>query len=216
MNTTEILDLLDQYSDSNNSNRSRFNNIPNCGRATGAFKECLIFPDMDFVIKIPFDFRENSKEDNACYDEIKTYQSAKEAGVEKVFLETWFIGYLANGRPVYGQTKADCTINELSETKKKKYQRITQTVTETMRSKVIRGIYDHSVNRLWVDMFIVLYGKKFAMKFEKWTKEVQLCDFHGGNIGYRNDMPIVLDYNYCRQFPSGNFLVRRNTSNHIY
>ena len=204
MDTTEILDLLDQYSDSNNSNNSWFDNVPNCGRASGAFKECLIFPDMDFVLKIPFEFRENSKKDNACYDEIETYQSAKEAGVEKVFLETWFIGYLANGRPVYGQTKADCTINELSETKKKKYQRITQTVTETMRSKVIRGIYDHSVNRLWVDMFIVLYGKKFAMKFEKWTKETRLTDLHGGNIGYRKDKPIILDYNYRRQFPSGN------------
>ena len=197
MNTERILGLLNQYSDQL-SDKSRFHKIPNCTRANGAFKECLIFPDMDYVLKVPFAFYKNSREGNACEDEIKTYQSAKEAGVEKVFLETWFIGYLANGRPVYGQTKADCTINELSETKKKKYQRMTQTVTDMMRSKVIHGMYDHSVNRLWVDMLIVLYGKKFAMKFEKWTKEIRLTDFHSGNIGYRNVMPIVLDYNYCR------------------
>ena len=203
MDTTEILDLLNQYSESEFDN-SWFDDIPNCGRATGAFKECLIFPDMDFVLKIPFEFSKNSEMDNACHDEIKTYQSAKEAGVEKVFLETWFIGYLRNGRPVYGQAKADYTSNSLPENKKKKYERITRTVTENMRSKVIRGMYDHSVNRLWVEMFISLYGKNFARKFEAWTKETHLTDFHSGNIGYRKDKPIILDYNYCRQFPSGN------------
>ena len=197
MDTTEILDLLNQYSDSEFDN-SWFDDIPNCGRATGAFKECLIFPDMDFVLKIPFEFRENSEMGNACHDEIKTYQSAKVAGVEKVFLETWFIGYLRNGRPVYGQAKADYTSNSLPENKKKKYERITRTVTENMCSKVIRGMYDHSVNRLWVEMFISLYGKNFARKFEAWTKETHLTDFHSGNIGYRKDKPIILDYNYCR------------------
>ena len=197
MDAIEILDLLNQYSDSEFDN-SWFDDIPNCGRATGAFKECLIFPDIDFVLKIPFEFSKNSEMDNACHDEIKTYQSAKEAGVEKVFLETWFIGYLANGRPVYGQAKADYTSNSLPENKKKKYERITRTVTENMRSKVIRGMYDHSVNRLWVEMFISLYGKNFARKFEAWTKETHLTDFHSGNIGYRKDKPIILDYNYCR------------------
>ena len=197
MDTIEILDLLNQYSDSER-NISWFDDIPNCGRATGAFKECLIFPDMDFVLKIPFEFSKNSEMDNACHDEIKTYQSAKEAGVEKVFLETWFIGFLENGRPVYCQTKADYTSNSLPENKKKKYERITRTVTENMRGKVTRGMYDHSVNRLWVEMFISLYGKNFARKFEAWTKETHLTDFHSGNIGYRKDKPIVLDYNYCR------------------
>ena len=197
MDTTEILDLLNQYSESEFDN-SWFDDIPNCGRATGAFKECLIFPDMDFVLKIPFEFSKNSEMDNACHDEIKTYQSAKEAGVEKVFLETWFIGYLRNGRPVYGQAKADYTSNSLPESKKKKYERITQTVSENMRSKVVRGMYDHSVNRLWVELFISLYGKNFARKFEAWTKETHLTDFHSGNIGYRKDKPIILDYNYCR------------------
>ena len=197
MDTTKILDLLNQYSDSDFDN-SWFDDIPNCGRATGAFKECLIFPDMDFVLKIPFNFCSYSRECNACEDEIKTYQSAKEAGVEKVFLETWFIGYLRNGRPVYGQAKADYTSNSLPESKKKKYERITRTVTENMRNKVIHGMYDHSVNRLWVEMFISLYGKNFARKFEAWTKETHLTDFHSGNIGYRKDKPIILDYNYCR------------------
>ena len=197
MDTTEILDLLNQYSESDFDN-SWFDDIPNCGRATGAFKECLIFPDMDFVLKIPFSFCSYSRECNACEDEIRTYQSAKEAGVEKVFLETWFIGYLRNGRPVYGQAKADYTSNSLPESKKKKYERITRTVTENMRNKVIHGMYDHSVNRLWVEMFISLYGKNFARKFETWTKETHLTDFHSGNIGYRKDKPIILDYNYCR------------------
>jgi len=197
MNTEQILGLLNQYSDQL-SDKSRFHKIPNCTRATGAFKECLIFPDMDYVLKVPFAFYKNSREGNACEDEIRTYQSAKEAGVEKVFLETWFIGYLANGRPVYGQAKADYISNSLPESKKKKYERITQTVSENMRSKVIRGMYDHSVNRLWVGMFISLYGKNFARKFETWTKETHLTDFHSGNIGYRKDKPIILDYNYCR------------------
>ena len=197
MNTTEILDLLNQYSDKDFDD-SWFNDIPNCGYATGAFKECLIFSDMDFVLKIPFTYRDNSRDRNACEDEIKTYESAKQAGVEKALLETWFIGYLANGRPVYGQAKADYTINYLPEPKKKRYQRMTRTVTENMRHKVIHGMYDHSVNRLWVDMFIILYGKKFTMKFEQWTKDTRLTDLHCGNLGYRNDRPIVLDYNYCR------------------
>ena len=134
---------------------------------------------------------------NACEDEVKTYESAKEAGVEKVFLETWFIGYLTNGCPVYGQAKADYTANTLPRSKITKYERITKTVTGNMKSRVIRGMYDHSVNRLWVGMFISLYGKNFARKFETWTKEAHLTDMHDGNIGYRNDKPIILDYNYC-------------------
>ena len=197
MDTTEVLDLLNQYSESECDN-SWFDDIPNCGRATGAFKECLIFPDMDFVLKIPFEFSKNSEMDNACHDEIKTYQSAKEAGVEKVFLETWFIGYLRNGRPVYGQAKADYTASALPGNKITKYERITKTVTGNMQSRVVRGMYDHCVNRLWIEMFISLYGKNFARKFEAWTKETHLTDFHSGNIGYRKDKPIILDYNYCR------------------
>ena len=198
MNTEQILSLLNQYSD-HLSDKSKFHKIPNCARATGAFKECLIFPDMDYVLKVPFAFYKNSREEgNACEDEIRTYQSAKEAGVEKVFLETWFIGYLANGRPVYGQAKADYTSNSLPENKITKYERITKTVTGNMQSRVVRGMYDHCVNRLWVEMFISLYGKNFARKFEAWTKETHLSDMHEGNIGYRNDKPIILDYNYCR------------------
>ena len=197
MDTEQIFNLLNEHSCEHSGN-SRFHEIPNCERATGAFKECLIFPDMDYVLKIPFTFYGYSREHNACEDEIETYESAKEAGVEKVFLETWFIGFLKNGRSVYGQAKADYTSNSLPESKKKKYERITQTVSENMRSKVIRGMYDHSVNRLWVGMFISLYGKNFARKFEAWTKGTHLTDFHSGNIGYRKDKPIILDYNYCR------------------
>ena len=118
MDTEQIFNLLNEYS-SKDFDDSWFHEIPNCGRATGAFKECLIFPDMDYVLKIPFTFRNHSRERNACEDEIKTYESAKEAGVEKVFLETWFIGFLENGRPIYGQEKADCTVSSLPDSKKK-------------------------------------------------------------------------------------------------
>ena len=198
MDTEQIFNLLNEHSCEHSGN-SRFHEIPNCERATGAFKECLIFPDMDYVLKVPFSFYKNSREEgNACEDEIRTYQSAKEAGVEKVFLETWFIGYIANGRPVYGQAKADYTAGALPGNKITKYERITKTVTGNMQSRVVRGMYDHDVNRLWVEMFISLYGKNFARKFEAWTKETHLIDMHSGNIGYRNDKPIILDYNYCR------------------
>ena len=98
MDTEQIFNLLNEHS-CKHSGDSRFYEIPNCERATGAFKECLIFPDMDYVLKIPFTFYGYSREHNACEDEIETYESAKEAGVEKVFLETWFIGFLKNGRP---------------------------------------------------------------------------------------------------------------------
>lgn len=203
METKELLDLLNSYTkrtdcDSSGDDAYAWFEYFKEGRtARGAFKMCLIFESLDYVVKIPFSYMRNERK-NACENEIKTYESAKKAGVEKIFLETWFIGFLDNGCPIYGQAKADYTVSSLPKSKIKKYERITRTVTENMQSRVTRGMYDHCANCLWIDMLIVLYGKKFAMKFEKWTKETRLADFHRDNIGYRNDKPIILDYNYCR------------------
>ena len=205
METKELLDLLNSYTkrtscdyyDDDDDAHVWFEYFKEGRTASGSFKKCLIFENLDYVVKIPFSYTRNKRE-NECENEIKTYESAKKAGVEKIFLETWFIGFLDNGCPIYGQAKADYTVNSLPDSKAEKYERITKTVTENMRSKVTHGMYDHCVNRLWVEMFISLYGKNFAMKFEKWTRETRLSDFHNGNIGYRKDKPIILDYNYCR------------------
>ena len=134
----------------------------------------------------------------ACETEIKLYESAKEAGVEKIFLETWFIGFLKNGCPVYGQPKISYIASQIPKEKKRKYQRIARTVTSDMSEKVRNGIYSRSIDETWRNLAIVLYGKKFMLTFGKWTHKTSLRDFHNKNIGYLNDRPVILDYNYCR------------------
>lgn len=202
METKELFDLLNSYTKRTDCDyygddaHAWFEYFKEGRTADGAFKMCLIFENLDYVVKIPFSYTRNERK-NACEDEIKTYESAKKAGVEKIFLETWFIGFLDNGCPIYGQPKISFTINSTPKEKIKKYQRISHTVTESMSEKVRQGIYSRSIDRTWRNLAIVLYGKKFMLAFEKWTNKVCLRDFHNENIGYLNDRPVILDYNYC-------------------
>ena len=199
MENEKLLELLNTYvnDDWSESVQDWFYHFKEGKTANGAFKMCLIFDKLDYVVKIPFSYDKDERT-GACEIEIKLYESAKEAGLEKIFLETWFIGFLKNGCPVYGQPKISCIVSQTPKEKKKKYQRIARTVPYALSEKVRCGIYDRSVDEIWRNLAISLYGKKFMLAFEKWTHKTSLRDFHNENIGYLNDRPVILDYNYCR------------------
>lgn len=183
--------------------RSADREIDGMQYASGAFKKCFVFENEPFVLKFPFDFCPFTKQDeykrerNACEDEIEIYNKALEAGVEKILLKTEFIGYSKGGTPLYIQPKITTTMNDCSKLLKKKYDRITKTVTDEMCDKVKDGMYYHSTSNIWVKMLIVIYGKKFALQFEKFSRSIQLGDLHHANIGFLGNNPVILDYNYC-------------------
>lgn len=171
--------------------------------ASGAYKKCFVFDNESYVLKFPFSFRAftKSSEDsdkNACEDEIVIYNKAVEAGVEKILLKTEFIGYSKSGVPLYIQQKITTTMSDRNKVFDKKLTRITKTVTNDMCEKVQSGMYYHNASNIWVKMLIIIYGKSFAMKFEKFSRSVQLSDLHNENIGFVGANPVILDYNYCQ------------------
>lgn len=49
-------------------------------------------------------------------------------------------------------------------------------------------------NAPWVADFFGLYGEKEFLRLDAFLKKYNLYDFHGGNLGYLNGLPILMDY----------------------
>ena len=167
---------------------------------TGATKLVLTPPGEDFVIKIPFegetwekeDFSpfENAQEPNGwdyCRVEVLQYQKAVEAGLEEFFAETEYIGHI-NGHPIYIQTKVD--IFEDIRDPYYDYEEETISSTKDTCKKLEVGCF----HKYWLTDFLDYFNERDLLKLSQHLSNNDIGDLHGGNLGYIEGQPIIVDY----------------------
>lgn len=165
--------------------------------ASGASKFCLIFPDKDFVIKIPAHFTIGDKDKNYCADEVKFYNSSINARVQKLLPETHFYCFTDNGIPIYWQQRVDYNLYTVPKNKITKIAKATAKITEDLMLRVRKSykIDDRRLDILWLKMVWLLYGEKFTRSLIKWLNDNRINDLHGENIGYTaKGKPMLIDF----------------------
>lgn len=161
----------------------------NCRTSSGATRRVFIFPKLGVVIKFPCDSHDY------CEQEITSYESAKEYGVERLLLPIEKVGVIKGGIPLYIQPIYKYTIEEMGwDDKDRVRKRTRKTRNHKITRKIARGCY-YSPDSEWVTRATQLYGKKFMLSFEKWTKAHRVNDLHDQNVGYiGNFRPVLIDY----------------------
>lgn len=168
----------------------------------GSSKTCMIFIKDNFVIKWANGISYQNEESNEALQEVKIYEKAKVAHLEMFFPYTELLGKINNTYFVL-QKKIDYSVSSLESyhyNKIKKYKDITKTASDKKVGRIRNDTYipnsryNRTLNSLWVKMALVIYGKKVCKRLCSFIRENQINDLHNGNIGYKNDKPIILDF----------------------
>lgn len=167
---------------------------------SGASKCCIIFRDEKFVIKWTCDRRGEDEDKDEALDEVRIYEHAKAQGLEMFFPKTEVFAEI-NGVVYVRQEMVDVSCSDLSYPMQHKYAEQSRTASEKIMKKVqaafdeIRhGRYCRTLNRTWVAMALVLYGKNLVKKFCEFAQKEGINDLHESNIGYKDNRPILLDF----------------------
>jgi len=164
---------------------------------TGATKGVLIFPDLGFVIKIPFQLcdgyelcgaEEGNEYWDYCSQESNRYNLAFENKVEQAFLQTKIIEYI-NNYPIY--------IQEIAEPLESIHDYSHSSSTEEDKNKVANIIDEHCfdyINTSWEADLYVYYGEEYYIKLKQFIEEYDITDLRSPNIGYIGKAPVIFDY----------------------
>lgn len=132
---------------------------------------------------------------NYCKVEAEYYQIAKDAGCEKFFARTEFLGLTANNYPVYIQELC-IPSDECGDDVEKKYNSCSQ--HSKTKAKEIREQTRDYFGRYWSTLAVEVYGEELFETFLKYfAKEhsEMFGDMHSGNYGYRADgTPVIFDF----------------------
>lgn len=170
----------------------------------GATKGVLIFETLNFVLKFPFVGEEDEDEDDGisyfsgaecknqwdyCESEVIKYKQAKEEGLENIFLEIKKIAIIDNC-PIYYQKFANAFKDDGSSSSSKEQQENASKICE-------EGDYT-CFNKWWMGDVINIYGEIVLKKLLNFLRTKGIGDLHDGNIGYKDCLPIILDYgDFC-------------------
>lgn len=158
----------------------------------GVSKICLVFKNENFVVKW-------SRYNDEAEREVQLYQLAKEANIEMFFPVTKQLVTLNNIVFVI-QEKVDVYCCDASPKLEHLYATKAKTVSDRIISKMSNAMmkahnnYARRPNELWVRLSISIYGKHRCKKFCEFVKTHKINDLHGGNLGYKNNKPVVLDF----------------------
>lgn len=167
---------------------------------SGSSKCCIVFKDKKFVIKWTCDRNGADSDKDEALDEVRIYEHAKAQGLEMFFPKTEVFAEI-NGVFFIRQEMVDISCSDLPSITERKYAKQSRTASEKIMNKVqaafdeVRhGRYCRTLNQTWVSMALVLYGKNIVKKFCEFAQKEGINDLHDGNIGYKNNRPILLDF----------------------
>lgn len=183
----------------------------------GASKPVVFLKDANFVVKIPFtgyidsedsnyyeeDFDNyynfvNADKDNYgecwdyCWTEVKMYQKALAAGVEKYLLKTEKIGEI-NGYPIYVQEKCVSFFDSPNDVPSNNEKVASKNNLEdnNIHAEVLSSVF------CFYCYLDIINGEDTYESFGKFNDfaEEYLSDIHNGNIGFNVcGKPVILDY----------------------
>ena len=185
-----------------------------CKTLWGITQFCIIFPDTNEVIKIPFNgleycyYDEDEERDityfsrfhdcrDYCTRSFNLYELAEDFGIEQILAKIDYLGTSADGHTkIYLQEKVD-TFN-YSDGSKRYFK------TEERRNKSKEKLLKLQKNSKlrwsffptdWIAAALDFYGEDFMKHFLTFCRDNDLSDFHEGNVGWRKDgTPVILDW----------------------
>lgn len=196
----EISPKEDSYEVIIRLNNINFREIDNYTVDDGASKICIVFKNLPYVIKWSMGY-----EDSEAMEEVQFYKDAERQHLERFFPQTQHLTTIGEIEFVI-QEKVDFDAHALSynldyKSYRTKYMKIVKTASPRIIDKVNKktreschGSYARDLDRLWVAMALVLYGKKAVKVLCEFIINHNINDLHNSNIGYLNDRPIILDF----------------------
>lgn len=170
--------------------------------SNGATKECLVFPDLGYVLKWSAETRDAERE-------VAVYQKAVEANLADFFPATELAAYIV--LPTDGEAIAFTAQQIISTSASKirwdcdgvktRLKRIAKTVPDCRVGQIERQFrkadqngYGRDLDELWAKVAVSLHGKRKVIALCEFVKKYHINDLHGSNIGYIGISPVILDF----------------------
>lgn len=170
--------------------------------SNGATKECLVFPELGYVLKWSMETRDAERE-------VAVYQEAVKANLADFFPATELAGYITSPRD--GEaiaftaqqiiTNSAHKIHWQEDGIKNRLSRIAKTVPDCRISQIERQFrkadqngYGRDLDGLWAKVAVSIYGKRKVIALCEFVKKYHINDLHGSNIGYIGISPVILDF----------------------
>lgn len=181
------------------------NEYPNVKIITsnGASKECLVFPELGYVLKWSMETRDAERE-------VAVYQKAVDANLADFFPATMLAGYIVPPRKCNSPvafTAQQIITNSAHKIMwneggvKARLLRIAKTVPDCRISQIERQFrkadvngYGRELDGLWAKVAVSIYGKRKVIALCEFVKKYHINDLHGSNIGYIGISPVILDF----------------------
>ena len=133
---------------------------------------------------------------NYCEAEAYVYHRAKAKNVDKCFAATEFLGW-AKDHPIYTQERCVIFSSDESSSYHEKHESRTQEDYNKL-SELRRKIDFYDTDADWLLDFLIYWGEEILTKFAEFAFDCNINDLHNGNIGYRNGVPVLVDYSSYR------------------
>lgn len=170
--------------------------------SNGATKECLVFPELGYVLKWSMETRDAERE-------VAVYQEAVKANLADFFPATMLAGYITSPRD--GEAIAFTAQQIITNSAHKicwaegglqgRLVRIAKTVPDCRVSQIERQFrkadqnsYGRDLDGLWAKVAVSLHGKRKVIALCEFVKKYHINDLHGSNIGYIGISPVILDF----------------------
>lgn len=149
----------------------------------GASKLVIVDEDNDWVLKIPF----CDKSRDYCAVEAENYKKAVEAGVEEPFAACYFLMEY-EGAPCYVMEKINCDEQAVESDflDKLSGQMSEDEISDCLGSMDTDEILDQLLE--------FYYEAGFLQKINAFLSVNSINDLHTGNLGYRGDKLVLVDY----------------------
>ena len=170
--------------------------------SNGATKECLVFPELGYVLKWSMETRDAERE-------VAVYQKAIDANLADFFPATMLAGYIVSPRDgkaiaFTAQQIITNSAHEICWAKgglQGRLVRIAKTVPDCRVNQIERQFrkadqngYGRNLDGLWAKVAVSLHGKCKVIALCEFVKKYHINDLHGSNIGYIGISPVILDF----------------------
>ena len=123
-----------------------------------------------------------------CALEVAIYEDAIKEGVAQYFAKEQQVGQIDH-MPIYAQDRARMLDDD-------KWDADISEKTTTKCAQLDLRCF----NPMWIADFFEIYGEDEFVKLSNFLKKHRIHDLHSGNLGYIDDMPVIIDYSCYREW----------------
>lgn len=141
----------------------------------------------------PFEFANTPyitlpRADDYCALEVAIYEDAIEEGVAQYLAKEWKVDQI-DEISIYAQERAKMLDDD----------KFDATASEKT-CKRCEQLSLRCFNSMWIADFFEIYGEDEFVKLSKFLEKHRIHDLHAGNLGYIDNMPVIVDYSCYREW----------------